>query len=59
MPLFTIFIIFLAFITTFWLVYKYTPEPLRTVLLWVISGLLILWLLYVTNIWSWMAGAEV
>lgn len=56
MSLVSILIIFLVIALGFWLVYKYSPEPLRTILLLVISIALVVWLLYVLGFWSHIAG---
>lgn len=56
MSLVSILTIFLVISLGFWLVYKYSPEPLRTILLWVISIALVVWLLYVLGFWSHIAG---
>lgn len=56
MSLVSILIIFLVIALGFWLVYRYSPEPLRTILLWVISIALVVWLLYVLGFWGHIAG---
>ena len=52
MSIATILIVFLVVVAAFWLVYKYSPEPLRTVLLWVISIGLVIWVLSVLGFWD-------
>lgn len=59
MTLGSIVIIFLIIVLGFWLVYKYSPEPLRTVLLWVISIALVIWLLYVLGFWDHVMGIKI
>lgn len=51
--------VFLIIVIAFWLVYKYAPEPPKTVLLWIISIALIVWLMQVLGLWALIGGVRV
>lgn len=51
--------IFLVIVIAFWLVYKYAPEPPKTVLLWIISIALVVWVMQVLGFWNWISGVKV
>lgn len=59
MSLYYILLIFLILVLAFWLVWKYSPEPLRTVLLWVVSIALVAWVLNILGFWSWIVNVKV
>lgn len=54
-----IFIVFMVIVLAFWLVWKYAPEPPKTVLLWIISIALVCWVLQILGFFSWIAGIRV
>lgn len=59
MTIFTMLAVFLAITLAFWLVYKYSPEPLRTPLLWFISLALVAWLLQILGFWAYLDEVRV
>ena len=59
MPLTTIVIIFLLLLATLYVVWKYVPEPPRTILLWIIEIALVAWVLNLLGFWTWIAGINV
>lgn len=59
MSLYYILIVFCVIALAFWLVYRYAPEPPKTVLLWIISIALVIWILQVLGAFTWLAGVRV
>jgi len=59
MSLYYILLVFLVIVLAFWLVWKYAPEPPKTVLLWVISIALVAWVLNILGFWAWIVNVKV
>lgn len=59
MSLYYILLVFLVIVLAFWLVWKYAPEPPKTVLLWVVSIALVAWVLNILGFWAWIVNVKV
>jgi hypothetical protein len=59
MTLYSILIIFLVIALGMWLVYRYVPEPPKTILLWIIGVAVVIFLLNVMGLLEWLKTTSV